>query len=116
MWERTDFEGEPAGSSTDWQDPRLDVAPGTPKRARTNDHSWIRRGWADDEEVQEDLFGGTDMVAAVCEETPPHVDLDDLVIPGRAYYDQVTGERLDPEEVAAARKKEIDCMLEHEVY
>ena len=48
------------------------------------------------------------MVAAVCEEGRPHIDMDDLVIPGRAYYDHVRGERLDPEDVAGAFKKDID--------
>lgn len=106
MWDsgRPDFHG----IATDWDDPRLDVAPTTPKRQKGDD-SRIRRGGADDDEEP-------GMVAAVCEEELPTIDIDDLVIPGLAYYDQVTGERLDPEEVAGARKKEIDCMEEHEFY
>ena len=54
----------------DWEDPRLDVAPVTPKRQRGDD-SWIRRGGADDDEE-------AGMVAAVCEEEAPRLDIDDL--------------------------------------
>ena len=74
----------------------------TPKRQKVDDDPWTRRG------------GEAAATAAVRDEGAPQAEADDHAIPGRDCYDQAAGERLDPEEVADARKEEIDRAEEHE--
>ena len=90
----------------------VDIAPGTPhatQRAK-GDGFGIRRsdGCESDDEAA--------MVAAVCEEQTPIIDVEDLIIPGRAYYDLISRGRLDQTEVMMARKLMVDKVEVHEVY
>ena len=68
----------------DWDNSSLDVAPTTPRGSKRPDEN------TDYATAGE----GDHMVAAVCEEDTPMIDMTDLTIPGRAYYDIVTGESL----------------------
>lgn len=55
-------------------------------------------------------------VNAVCEEPLIYIDPEELTIPGRIYVDNLTGERLDYEDVKEARAKEMALMDQYEVY